>query len=239
MQREKRPLGLILLLIGGISALSNFACTQWAVAQNPIEDDKAKRVDDKQTLKEDAQAVDLYSQALRQYEDQLAKEEESIKTAQAKLASEKSKKQADPSLVKLLKDEQAKAAVTRTYAKQYGDYVARLQARVARDRSLIQQDSIDMAADDASRRLAQESALQTTVDPNIIHYDQYGNPVLGQPYWGGGTDYGNVPPDYTYYGRDHDRYWGPTGGGGTRGGGGVSGASGHSGATGFVGGGHR
>src|SRR5277367_4564495 len=112
MQREKRPLGLILLLIGGISGLSNFACTQWAVAQDPIADDKAKRVDDKQTLKEDAQAVDLYSQALRQYEDQLAQEEESIKTAQAKLASEKSKKQVDPALEKLLKDEQAKAAVT-------------------------------------------------------------------------------------------------------------------------------
>jgi len=169
--------------------LINLLCLQSTPAQDAIADDKMKRADDKQTLNEDLQALASCTQSLSQYEQQLSDAQAAIHAAQAKKAG-------DPSLAKLIKDAQAKVAVTEAYAQQYRDYYKRLQERVARDRSILQQDSIDMAADDASTKLAQEEAMRAALDPT--NNPGYVDPNLG----------GNYPPNYQDYGYGYGSEYG-------------------------------
>jgi hypothetical protein len=220
MQRHSPGLSRILkgwMLVG----LVNILCQQSVGAQDAIADDKAKRADDKQTLTEDLKALASCQQTLSQYDQEMADERAAIQAAQAK-------KQGDPALTKLIKDEQAKFAVTQAYAQQYRDYLRRMQERVARDRSILQQDSIDMAADDASTKLAQEEAMRAALDPRYGPYgvpvggapengvgNPYGNPGYVDPYLGGGANY--YPPNYGYgYGQPWG-YGGANGAGGSHG----------------------
>jgi len=196
------------LLVG----LVNLLCLQSTPAQDAISDDKAKRAEDKQTLTEDLQALASCAQTLNQCEKELSQAQTAIQAAKAK-------SQGDPALSKLIKDEQAKVAVAQEYVQQYRDYYKRLEERVARDRSILQQDSIDRTADDASFKLSQEEALRAALDP--VNNPGYVDPNAG----------GNYPPDYQDYGyaypygyghgyRGHSGAYGSSGGrvsGGSRG----------------------
>jgi len=96
----------------------------------------------------------------------LLQERAAIEAAQAKQALAQKQKRPDPALDKLIKDERAQAAVTKTYLRQYQDYLSHLQYQVQQDKSVLQQDSIDQAADDASNKLVQEQqVLQANLDP--------------------------------------------------------------------------
>jgi hypothetical protein len=199
MQDKKLRLSRISISLCTLLALLSVSTTiQNSSAQDVIADDKAKRANDKETLSEDTQRLSKYNDALRQYEKQLANQEMLVKDAERKLALKKTKQQPDPNLNKLVRDEKAKVAVTNVYVNQYRDYVRRLQNRIAIDRSLIQQDSIDLAADDASRRLAQEQALQTSLDPYRNRYAPYLRPVTQSPMEDYGDSY-TVPGYVTPY----------------------------------------
>jgi hypothetical protein len=201
---------IVCLLIGRAEA-------QAPVGADPLANDKAKQTNDKGTLKEDQQEVTQYMQQLQTLEQQLLQERASIETAQAKQALAQKQKRPDPALDKLIKDEQAQAAVTEAYVQRYQNYLSHLQYQVQQDKSVLQQDSIDQTADDASNKLSQEQqVLQANLDPYANRYapdfvpiageplpgyaDPYGNPAYVTPYLGGTWGYGDGP-DYGYGGR--------------------------------------
>lgn len=210
----------LVVIFETIVCLSTGRAEAQATAEaDPLANDKTKQANDKDRLKEDQQAIAQSLQQLQVWEQQLRQERAAIEVAQAKQALAQKQKRPDPALGKLIKEEQAQAAVTETYVRQYQDYLSRLQYQVQQDKSVLQQDSIDQAADDASNKLAQEQqVIQANLDPYGNRYapdfmpiageplpgyaNPYGNPAYITPYLGGTWGYG-AGPDYGYggYGR--------------------------------------